>query len=142
MEENNCVFNEEILKIENVHQALVKTTTSLFQILNLENIDQAVYWNLDHYFEFNPQQFVFIFLLNKKNTKNAWQVANDIQVYLPFNEKQDKSYMGYVLECLKENAGQLERHKNLKKLCNFLEQYFQKEKHIGTNADDLLVQEA
>lgn len=54
MEEQECKFNSEILEIENYQTALQKSIVSLFQMINLDNIERGIHWNLDHYFEFNP----------------------------------------------------------------------------------------
>ena len=78
MEEQGCAFDEGTLRIDNVQAALSKSIVSLFHMINLENIERGVHWNLDHYFEFVPQQFVFLFLLSKRNSRFAWGVANEI----------------------------------------------------------------
>lgn len=47
--------------------------------------------------------------------------------------------MAYVLESLKENAGILDRYKNLKKLSIFLEQLFKKENQLSADAEEMLI---
>ncbi len=98
MEEKKAHFVERVIETNDFAQVLVKSLLRLLQTLDLDNIPKSSNWRLEHYFDFDPQQFIFMFLLTKNYQGMAMEILSEIQTYIRFDNLKDICFQMFVEE--------------------------------------------